>query len=196
MVGADATETSRMPVSSTSTELHAIEARALRIAGGLACHDFWVLRAADGRAMAELHGLATDRLTGRFVPIGTDARRHSLRVWHFLHDPALAQMLGVHGHPDSTPSFIRDGQPHRTVLADRAQAVLSRWTAAVAALDGLNALDLDYPNYGFRLFCATINSNSAYRTFGTLMDVDIPRLSRALRPGSRRPMPGPSACSI
>lgn len=166
---------------------HAIEARALRIAGGLACHDFWVLRDGDGRALAELHGLATDRITGRFVPIGTDRRRHSLRVWHFLHEPTLADVFAI-SKPSLPHSFIRVGQPHRTVLTDTAQAVLSRWSTAVSALQQLNALDLDYPNYGVRLFRPTINSNSAYRTLGMLMAVEIPRLSRALRPGTSNPM--------
>ena len=171
---------------------HAIEARSLRIVGGLACHDFWVLRDADGRALAELHGLATDRNTGRVVPIGTDARRHSLRVWHFLHESTLADVFDV--DPTSAPahSFIRSRQPHRIVLKDAAQAVLSRWAKAVMSVEALNALDLDYPTYGFRLFRPTINSNSAHRTLGALMDVEIPRLSRALRPGSRQSMPAPA----
>ena len=170
---------------------HAIEARSLRIVGGLACHDFWVLRDADGRALAELHGLATDRNTGRFVPIGTDARRHSLRVWHFLHESTLTGMFAI-SKPSLPHSFIRAGQPHRTVLSGDASNVMSRWSAAVSALDGLNALDLDYPSFGFRLFRPTINSNSAHRTLGALMDVEIPRLSRALRPGCRQYMPAPA----
>lgn len=183
-------------MSSGSAQPHAIEARSLRIVGGLACHDFWVLRDADGRALAELHGLATDRNTGRFVPIGTDARRHSLRVWHFLHDATLADVFTV--DPSSAPahSFIRSRQPHRIVLRDAAQAVLSRWAKAVMAVDALNALDLDYPNYGFRLFRPTINSNSAYRALGALMDVEIPRLSRALRPGNRNVMQPVAAESL
>ncbi len=51
------------------------------------------------------------------------------------------------------------------------------------AVPELNAQDLDYPNYGFKLFGATINSNSAFRTFGELMGVPVPGFSRRLQPG-------------
>ncbi|WP_426683252.1 hypothetical protein ABFU84_15335 [Xanthomonas translucens pv. undulosa] len=158
---------------------HSIEARLLCIAG-IAGHAYWVLRDARGNALAELHGLATDRHTGTPIPIGTDARRHGLRVWHYPHDADYAQAIGA--QPDRT-SYLRDGQPARTAASGDKHEILARWHAAVRAVPELNAQDLDYPNYGFKLLGATINSNSAFLTFGELMGVPVPGFSRRLQPG-------------
>ncbi|WP_226980571.1 hypothetical protein [Xanthomonas sp. LMG 12459] len=158
---------------------YAIEARSLGVIG-IAGHAFWVLRDEHGKAVAELHGLATDRQTGQAIPIGTHATRHSLRAWHHPHDPAYARSIGE--KVDST-SYIRDGQPARTVATGDKHEILERWNTAVRAVQELNAQDRDYPNYGFKVFGETINSNSAYRTFGELMDVPVQRFPRRLEPG-------------
>jgi hypothetical protein len=47
----------------------------------------------------------------------------------------------------------------------------------------LDALDLTYPPFGFNLRTPTVNSNSAYRTFGEIMDVPIYDFPRVFRPG-------------
>ncbi|MBB4126622.1 hypothetical protein GGR77_001912 [Xanthomonas translucens] len=158
---------------------YAIEARLLCIAG-IAGHAYWVLRDECGSALAELHGLATDRHTGTPIPIGTDARRHALRAWHYPHDAEYANAIGA--QPDRN-SYLRDGQPARTAASGDKHEILARWHAALRAMPELNAQDLDYPNYGFKLFGATINSNSAFRTFGELMGVPVLGLSRRLQPG-------------
>lgn len=159
---------------------YSIEARSLSIVGGVAGHDFWVLRDESGKALAELHGLATDRKTNEFVPIGTDEERHSLRIWHFPHDPHYAR---THGEAVTTDSFIREGQTFNTVLTSEKNEVLGRWNAAIDAVDKLNALDINYPNYGFRLLGQTVNSNSAYRTLGEIMGVQVKDFPGRLEPG-------------
>jgi hypothetical protein len=70
-----------------------IEARSLNVLG-FGSHDFWVLRAPDGRIVAELHGLATDRTTGVPVPVGTTSN-HSLRAWLLPLDVDVATRYGV-----------------------------------------------------------------------------------------------------
>lgn len=167
---------------------YTIEARSLDIAG-VASHDFWVLRDERGTALAELHGLATDRRSGEAVPIGTDEKRHSLRVWHFAHDPAVAALSG---DTASRTSYIKEGQQHRDVLVGPKDEVLSRWEAAVAAKAPLNALDLDYPNYGFRLDGSTVNSNSAYRTLGEVMGVAVRDFPGVIEPGIENRMTSPA----
>jgi hypothetical protein len=158
---------------------YSIEARSLGVAG-VASHNFWVLRDEDGRAIAELHGLATDRETGLPVPIGTDAERFSLRQWHFPHDESYARGIGA---AVDRRSYIQDGQSSQTVLiADRAE-VLARWNSAVAAGQALNNLDLDYPPYGVRVFGTTVNSNSSYRTTGEIMGVAVHRFPGVMEPG-------------
>lgn len=158
---------------------YSIEARSLSVAG-VGSHDFWVLRDPQGKALAELHGLATDRETQRAVPIGTDEKKHSLRVWHFAHDKEFA---AEHGIRPTAESYIQDGQQHRTALTGSKEEILGRWNAAVAAQSQLNQLDLDYPNYGFKVFGETVNSNSTYRTLGEIMGVPVRDFGGVLEPG-------------
>lgn len=158
---------------------YSIEARSLRVAG-VASHDYWVLRGPDGKDMAELHGLATDRQTNRAIPIGTDEKKHSLRVWHFVHDKDFA---AEHGVKPTRESYIQEGQQHNTVLTGSREEVLGRWNAAVAAKEPLNQLDLNYPNYGFKVFGDTVNSNSAYRTLGEVMGVPVKDFGGVIEPG-------------
>lgn len=158
---------------------YAIEARSLRVAG-VASHNYWVLRGPDGKDMAELHGLATDRESNRAIPIGTDEKRHSLRVWHYVHDKTFA---ADHGVKPTRETYIQQGQQHHTVLTGNKEEVLARWNAAVAAKEPLNQLDLNYPNYGFKLFGDTVNSNSAYRTLGEVMGVPVKDFGGVIEPG-------------
>lgn len=158
---------------------YSIEARSLDLAG-VASHDFWVLRDENGRALAELHGLATDRESGRYVPIGTDEKKHSLRAWHFPHDAEYANSLGVRQRSDT---YIQEGQANIMVLTADKNEVMARWNAAVAAKEPLNALDLNYPNYGFKVFQDTVNSNSTYRTFGEIMGVPVRDFPWRVEPG-------------
>lgn len=167
---------------------YSIEARSLRVAG-VASHNYWVLRGPDGKDMAELHGLATDRQTHRAIPIGTDEKKHSLRVWHFVHDKEFA---AGHGVKPTRESYIQEGQQHNTVLTGSREEVLGRWNAAVAAKAPLNALDLNYPSYGFKVFSDTVNSNSAYRTLGEVMGVPVKDFGGVIEPGidNRMTTPG------
>lgn len=167
---------------------YSIEARSLSVAG-VGGHSFWVLRDESGRAIAELHGLATNRETGRPVPIGTDEDKFSLRVWHYPHDSEYAASIGA---PTTTASYIQEGQQSRTVLVADRDEVLARWNAAVAAKDSLNALDLDDPSLGIKLFGSTVNSNSTYRTLGEVMGLPVRGFPGAIEPGIQNRMADPA----
>lgn len=167
---------------------YSIEARSLDIAGGIAGHDFWVLRDERGTAIAELHGLATDRTTGRPVPVGDDESRYSLRVWHYPHDPAYARSLGV---PPNGATYIQDGQPARTVLTADSREVLARWNNAVRSMGELNALDLNYPNLLPNALGSPVNSNSTYRTLGEIMGVQVRDFPWRSEPGVDNRMVSP-----
>jgi hypothetical protein len=160
-------------------EQYSIEARSLGVAA-VASHNFLVLRDGQGRAVAELHGLATDRTTGEFIPIGTDEQKHSLRIWHFAHDAEYAKSVGAKA---SGATFIQEGQDHKTMLTAGKEEVLTRWGAAVAAKEPLNALDLNYPSYGFNIPSGTVNSNSAYRTLSEITGVPVHDFPWKLEPG-------------
>ena len=167
---------------------YTIEARSLDI-GGVASHDFWVLRDGNGKALSELHGLATDRKTNTPSPIGTDEERYSLRVWHLPRDPDFARTAG---EPVAKFSYIAAEQSHRTIFSGPKEEVLARWNAAVAAKEPLNSLDIDYPNYGFKVFGDTVNSNSAYRTLGEIMGLPIKDFPGVAEPGIDNRMTTPA----
>ena len=167
---------------------HIIEARSFRVAFAC-CHNFWVLKDASGNTLAELHGLAYDRITKRILPIGTTTN-HSLRVFLFAHDPAYAATLRV---PVSSTRMYRKS---RARVVYEGEDALARWEAAVRAMPALDALDLTYPPFGFNVRCATVNSNSAYRTFGEIMGVEIPTFGAALEPGRRGRMLGQEALEL
>lgn len=121
----------------------------------LASHYFLVLRDENQNIIAQLHGLATDRLTGEILPIGKSEKRHCLKTYHI-----------------TSPSYmIRANQKSQIIFSGSKNEVLNRWHTAVAALDYLNAQDLNYPAYGFKCFAKTINSNSVYQTLCAIMDI-------------------------
>ena len=158
---------------------YTIEARSLNVLG-VAGHDFWVLRDEQGKALAELHGLATDRQTGEALTIGTDEARHSLRAWNLALDGAYAASVGT---DVSRSTFIEDNQQSRTVVIGDKDEILARWNTAVKAMPELNALNLNYPKYGFKVFGDTVNSNSAFRTFGELMSLPVEGFPGRVEPG-------------
>lgn len=155
---------------------YAIEARSFCIALAW-CHNFWVLKNAESSAtIAELHGLAYDRTARKILPIGTTLD-HALRVFLFPHDADYGARLGIPLY--STRMYANS----RARVVCKGADSLARWDAAVSAMPALDALDLTYPPYGFNLRSPTINSNSAYRTFGEIMDVPVYDFPRVFRPG-------------
>jgi hypothetical protein len=152
-----------------------IEARSFRL--GFACHNFWVLADPESDStLGELHGLATSRVTGRTVPIGTTSE-HSLRVYVFPHVEDYARAIGV------PVRFTRMFERSHAQPVYQGTDARERWAAAVAAVPQLNLLDLDYPPFGVRFFGLTVNSNSAYRTFGEIMGVPVHDFPRVVGPG-------------
>lgn len=166
-------------MSDRNEEQYSIEARSLDVVG-VASHNFLVLRDGQGRALAELHGLATDRKTGDFIPIGSDEQKHSLRVWHFAQDKQYAAERGMVANE---ATFISAGQDHKTMLTAGKEEIMARWNAAVAAKEPLNALDLNYPSGGINIVRDTVNSNSSYRTLSEIMGVPVHDFSWKLEPG-------------
>ena len=155
---------------------YAIEARSFAILH-LCCHNFWVLKDADsGSTVAELHGLAFDPGSGRVLPIGY-TREHRLRLFVFPHDEGYAAEIGQPLHQ------TRMHANSRAQVVYREADARGRWDAAVRAIPVLNARTLAYPPLGFSLRGPTINSNSAYRTFGEIMGVPLHTFPRAYGPG-------------
>ncbi len=166
-----------------------IEARSFRVAIAWS-HNFWVLKeAGSGSAIAELHGLAYDRVRRRVLPIGT-TREHSLRVFMFSHDAQYAASLAV---PVGSTRMYAKSRAH---IVHESTEGLARWRAAVGAMPLLDRLDLTYPPYGFNVLTPGINSNSAYRTFGEIMGVPIYRFPGTFAPGLRHRMLTPEGIEL
>lgn len=100
-------------------------------------------------------------------------------------------MAARSGEHVALTTYVQDDQRSRTVLTGPKDDVLSRWDAGVAAAAPLNALDLDYPNYGFRMDGTTVNSNSAYRTLGEVMGLPVRDFPGVVEPGIESHMTSP-----
>jgi hypothetical protein len=164
---------------------YAIEARSLNIAGFWS-HNFWVLRHPNGEVMGELHGLATDRRNGQFVPIGTN-EHHSLRAWHFTSAKHSSE-VGVKSNVVNQHAFYEQGQRASTLLMGDVNTVMPRWRAAAKSVDFINGMDLNYPAGGVKVTGKTKNSNSMYTTMGDIMG--LPRFSfwQVFEPGISTPV--------
>jgi hypothetical protein len=157
--------------------------------GGVAGHDFWVLRDEQGRVCAELHGLATNRQTGKREPIGTNPDKYSLNIWKLDHTPPKYD--NQLGRDRNDPTYIKNDQPHQTILRAGRQEVMDRWNAAVGAIEPLNAKNLDYPAWGIG-GDTIVNSNSAYRTLGEVMGLPVRDFPGRMEPGINNRMASPA----
>jgi len=153
-------------------ELYSIEARSYDI-GGIASHNFWVLRDGGGAVVAELHGLATDRITNRFKPIGIFNDR--LGFYEFK-------------RTSKDPSFISNKQESITMFQESKKNVLACWNKAAHQVKALNKQDINYSPFGIFGF-PIVNSNSAYHLFAHFMGIECCHFSGVLQPGINNQLP-------
>jgi hypothetical protein len=152
---------------------YSIEAHAYDI-GGLAAHDFWVLRDEKGNVLGQLHGLATNP-ENRIKPIGTLGDQ--LKFYHF---GPRAILFGL--HPDWDLNFIKAGQKAMRMFSGSPEEALGRWDHAVKALPYLNHLGIPYTPFAI-LNVVPLNSNTAYTLLGKLMDIHVHYFSGYWQPG-------------
>lgn len=143
-----------------------IEARSYDLLG-IASHNFWVLRDGSGETIAQLHGLATDRNTNAFKPIGYFNDR--LGFYEFQ----TAQ---------NEPTFISKKQQSVILYRSDKEDVLAHWNKAASQVKALNDNDLNYSPFGIFGLPIT-NSNSAYHLFAQLMGIEHCRFPGVLEPG-------------
>lgn len=138
-------------------------------------HNFWILKEYDtNKEVAQLHGLATSRITGNILPMGF-TKNHCLKAYHFNYD----QQFG------SIQKFFLPQHLSQCIVVG--ENVLELWKAAVAAVPLINRLDLNYPSCGFKVpFKTTVNSNSIYRTFAEIMGIEPYRFERFIQIGIER----------
>jgi hypothetical protein len=127
-------------------------------------HNCWFLKEADSHKMvAQLHGLATSRTNGAILAIGYSSD-HTLRAHHVVYDDEFSKTL----HFNLGQFFLA---PVAEFIAYSGVDALERWVNAVAAVESINSLNLDYPRLGFSLVRASINSNSIYTTLAEAMGI-------------------------
>ena len=143
-----------------------IEARSYDLLS-IASHNFWVLRDGSGEAIAQLHGLATDRKTNTFKPLG------------YFND-----RLGFYEFKTAKnePTFISKRQQYVILYRGEKKDVLARWNNAASQVESLNNNDLNYSPFGIFGWPIT-NSNSAYHLLAQLMDIEHCRFPGVLEPG-------------
>ena len=172
---------------------YSIEARSVRIPPlYLVAHNYWILREAGTKGrdgiIAELHGMAYDTQKQRFVSVGYNEKNHRLHGLHSVHNyryySELSKDLVTFG-PNEGFSLYKDGQKSQIVLTG-GDEVKQRWLQAVKAAKMLTEKNLKYPALGIKGAPETvINSNSAYRTFGEIMSVDVINFRWTAEPGLR-----------
>ncbi len=166
------------------SEIYRIEARSHNIAGAFS-HNFWALKAPDGRLMSELHGMATDRTSGEPIPIGT-TKSHSLRAWLFAPTPE-AKTIGVPIPQKATSGLYDSNQKAIEVYSGTSTDVFGKWVAATRGAMYINQRNLDYPSMGVSIFGPTINSNSVFTSLGDLMGLPRTSFEGVAEPGNGNP---------
>lgn len=125
-----------------------------------------MLRHPSGEVMAELHGLATDRMTQRAVAIGT-SERHSLRAWHYAVRTYSGE-IGVDAYLVDQGPYYKDGQYSKVVIAGDFNQIMPRWRAAAKSIPFINELNIDYPPGGVKLVGRTKTATPCLRLSATL----------------------------
>lgn len=135
---------------------------------GLAGHNYVVLKDAEGTIISELHGLATDRESNAWKYIGTN-ESDILKVWQF---EGPRYYLAEKNFPGL---IIAEGDKDQMEIL---------WALALACKESINAKNISYPPYGFRLQDETDNSNSVAYTLSLCMGLDARHLG-LFTPGAR-----------
>lgn len=151
---------------------YSIEARSYNLMN-IASHNFWVLRDGEGYVVSQLHGLATDRKTNYFKPIGIFSDR--LGFYEFI-------------TVKNDPTFISKTQQYATIFQGDKDEVLEKWNKAASQVNSLNQRDINYSPFGLFGY-PIINSNSAYHLFAKLMGVECCRFFGVMEPGINNSLP-------
>ena len=136
---------------------------------GFAGHNYLVLKDQNGDIVAELHGLATNALTGTWKYIGTN-NTDLLQVWEF----------------DSSRYYLAEKKFPGILLHEGNETdTKNLWAKGRACKDSINTAKLPYPPLGFSLRNETLNSNSVAYTLSMCMGLDTRHVG-LLTPGAQR----------
>jgi hypothetical protein len=137
-----------------------IEKAVYPLLGGLAGHNYIILRDTTGIIQKEFHGLPTDPITGKYRTISL-VRGDTLKAYEF-----------------SYPVFTSrsDVTASETVISGNEKAIRKIWQKGEKCIPEINAADITYPQLGVSFMNETINSNSIADTLLTCMDLPTPHV--------------------
>lgn len=127
---------------------------------GIAGHNFLTLRNEKNIIVGELHGLATNAVTGAWKYTGDDST-DKLRVWYFKSPHEYITQKNYAG------TLLFKGSKDDTI---------NLWNKAVDCGEKINTRALLYPPYGVKVNGDTENSNSVAYTLTLCMGLDAERL--------------------
>jgi hypothetical protein len=144
-----------------------IEKAVYPLVGGLAGHNYIILRDNNGLIQKEFHGLPTDPRTGKYKTISY-TKNNILKAYEF-----------------SYPVFTSRSEitASETVIFGNENAIKKIWEDGEACLPQINAENVIYPQLGVSFMNETINSNSIADTLLTCMKLPTPHVG-LLTPGN------------
>ena len=148
------------PTPKVHTGLWSIQLMQQPLVFGIAGHNYLVLRNNKNIIQEELHGLATDGITGAWKYIGNDST-DILTVWKFT----------------SPHFYLAQKNYSGTALAEGDErTMVSTWRKAAPCVTQINNLHISYPPYGMNIRGDTENSNSVAYTLTRCMGLDAEHL--------------------
>jgi hypothetical protein len=137
-----------------------IEKAVYPLVGGLAGHNYIILRDNNGLIQKEFHGFPTDTATGRYKTISF-TKNDVLKAYEF-----------------SYPVFTSrsDIISSETVIFGNEKAIKLLWQQGKQCLPEINAENVTYPQLGVSFINETINSNSIADTLLTCMQLPTPHV--------------------
>lgn len=155
------------PVPTITKGTWTIEKAVHPLLGGLAGHNYIVLRDSEGAIRREFHGLPTNPKTGKYKTISF-SEDDILRAYEFPY-PLLTRKK------DSISSAI--------VLSGTQDAVIQKWEEGQKCIPIINTKDVTYPQFGVSFINETVNSNSVADTLLACMNLPTPHVG-LLTPGT------------
>ena len=136
---------------------------------GITGHNYLALRNQDGDIVEELHGLATDGITGQWKYIGTKST-DVLKVWEF-----------------SGPRYYlaEKAYPGKILTEGTWQNMKTLWDMARGCKKPINDKNIPYPMLGVNLNGETENSNSVAYTLSLCMGFDAKHVG-LVTPGEKK----------
>jgi hypothetical protein len=144
-----------------------IEKAVYPLLGGLAGHNYIILRDNNGLIQKEFHGLPTDPVTKKYRTISL-ARGDILRAYEFSY-PVFTTRTAV------TSS--------ETVIFGNEKAIKKIWEEGKNCIPYINEENVTYPQLGVSFINETINSNSVADTLLSCMKLPTPHVG-LLTPGN------------